>query len=221
MFRAQKRAGVGLAVAVTLLSTGNTLAETTASFGWASDYIFRGIQQSESSAWVGLDYSNSNFYIGTWVADVGQGSEVDVYLGYTGSFGEDWSYTLGGTGYFYTDDFDDTYREFNAEVGNSRITFSTALGSYANFDGPTADYTFASLRFGYEGAYALLGSFGSDFDGEYLEVGYEMTVGGFDVGISAVHASSTLVGDSDTSVVFSLGKTIDFRNILLGQKAEQ
>src|SRR5690554_599270 len=81
-------------------------AELSANIGWVSQYVYRGIFQETSSASAGIDYEDeSGFYVGAWGADVGQGLETDVYLGYTGGNG-DFSYTIGATGYFYTDDFD-------------------------------------------------------------------------------------------------------------------
>ena len=77
-------------------------AEVAANIGWASEYLYRGIFQEDSSAFAGIDYTadNNGFYIGTWASSIkwikdGGGdanAEVDLYGGYkftTGAFGLD------------------------------------------------------------------------------------------------------------------------------------
>ncbi|MGD8601163.1 MAG: hypothetical protein PVF19_07460, partial [Gemmatimonadota bacterium] len=54
-------------------------AEVTGNAGYVSQYYYRGIPQKNSSASAGLDVAASNFSAGTWAADVGDGSEVDLY----------------------------------------------------------------------------------------------------------------------------------------------
>ncbi len=185
-------------------------AETTANVGWVSDYIFRGVPQSTSSASIGLDYEQSGFYLGTWAADVNQGSEVDLYFGYSAELFEGVNVGLGATGYFYTEDFDDTYREINLSVGGSMVSLDAAFGEYDNFDGPAQKYSFASVRADYRSAYALIGSFGQDFDGEYYEAGFGAEVAGFDVSLAVVHSTAALIGSPDTSIVFGIGKSFGF-----------
>ncbi len=184
-------------------------AETSANFGWVSEYIFRGISQDDSSVYVGFDYEESGFYAGTWAADVGQGAEVDLYLGYGGELIEGLNYGIGATGYFYTDDFDDTYKEINLSLGYDAFSLDAAFGQYQNFAGPTEDYSFIALKGEYKSFYALVGTFGRDFDGEYYEVGYSLDMAGFDVSISWVHGTSSLLGTTDNSIIFSIGKSVE------------
>ena len=62
-----------------------SMAQWSANVGYVSDYIYRGIFQTESSASAGIDYEGENgFYVGTWGADVGDGIETDLYFGYGG-----------------------------------------------------------------------------------------------------------------------------------------
>ncbi|MGK0440232.1 MAG: hypothetical protein ACJA0N_000017 [Pseudohongiellaceae bacterium] len=92
-----------------------TMAEgsVSANIGFASEYYYCGILQTDSSASAGLDYENGGFSLGTWVSDVGDGLEVDVYGSYTVEVGEV-ALSAGVTGYYYTGDtFDDTYEEVN------------------------------------------------------------------------------------------------------------
>ena len=209
-----------LVIALLISSTANAEEEWSTNFGWVSEYIFRGIPQDDSSAYVGLDYENDGFYAGTWAADVGQGSEVDFYFGYGGEFAEDWSYGVGATGYFYTDDFDDTYKEVNLSLGHSGVSVDAAIGEYDNFGGQTLDYSFVSLTGEYEDFYTVIGSFGQDFDGDYYEAGYGVEIGGFDVSVSVVHSTSSLLGASDTSVLFGIGRSISLRSLGFGSASE-
>lgn len=198
----------GLLVAV-LLSGGAAQADFSANVGWASEYHYRGIYQHSSSANGGIDYENGGFFAGTWLADVGDGLEVDGYFGYGGEVG-DFTYGVGFTGYYYTGDFDDTYQEINLSAGYSLVTFDYAAGRYNNFDGPTLDYGFYSFTFEKSGFYGKYAGFTRDFAGEYFEVGYGTEVVGLDIGLSLIFANKDLVGSSDESAVFTIGKSFDF-----------
>lgn len=182
-------------------------SDFSANIGFMSDYFFRGIKQSESAAMGGLDWEGGGFYAGTWLADVEQGLEYDLYAGYGGEIGG-FSYGIGGTGYFYTDDFDDTYLEANFSLGYSFFTVDYAYGRYDNFDGPTLDYDFLSLTGEYEGLYLTYGTFGKDFEGDYVEAGYGLEVAGIDLGVAAIYSDADLAGgESETSLVFTISKT--------------
>ena len=191
-----------------LLLASPALAEWSANLGWMSDYHFRGVFQSDSSTSGGVDYEENGFYVGTWAADVDDGLEVDGYFGYGGEVG-DFGYGVGYTGYFYTGDFDDTYQEINLSGSYGIGELAVAIGEYENFGGPTQDYTFISLSAEYEGFHGTIGTFGNDFNGEYIEVGYGTTISGLDFGISLIVANDDLVGpaDDDGSLVFSIGKS--------------
>jgi hypothetical protein len=68
---------------------------------------------------------------------------------------------------------------------------------------------------GDSGFYAKYGTFGKDFDGDYIEVGYGTTIADFDVGISAVFSSDELSDELDSkgepeeseAIIFSIGKS--------------
>jgi uncharacterized protein (TIGR02001 family) len=58
----------------------------SANVGYTTDYVFRGISQSNEDAAVqgGVDFACGRFYIGTWGSSIafGNGTEIDVYGGY-------------------------------------------------------------------------------------------------------------------------------------------
>ena len=188
-------------------------ADVSANIGFESEYIFRGIAQEKSSASAGLDYSANGFYVGTWAAQVTDGLEVDGFFGYSGfSENEDFSYNLGFTGYYYTDDFDDTYEEFNLGFAYKSFSFNSAFGEYDNFDGDTQDYTFISASYEFDsGFYITFGDFSEDFDGRYSELGYGFTLGEIDATVKYISSDSALTGHlGDNFLVFSIGKPFSF-----------
>jgi len=195
--------------AMTLLVAGMASADWSANLGWASEYHYRGIFQQRSSASGGVDFEQNGFYAGTWTVDVGEGLEVDGYFGYDGEVG-DFDYGVGFTGYYYTGDFDDTYQEINLSGGYGLVTLDVALGQYENFTGPTQDYTYYALTMEKSGFYGRYAGFSQDFMGEYVELGYGATVAEFDFAIRIIFANDDLIGESDESAVFTIGKSFDF-----------
>ena len=198
---------VGLAPAV-------SMAEVSANIGFVSDYIFRGIYQAPSSAFAGIDYENENgFYIGTWGADVGDGLETDVYFGYGSDVGE-FSWGVGYTGYFYTDLFDETYQEINLGIGYSFISLDVAIGGYDDPNPLAADdYTFTSLTFEVpNGPYFKFGSWGDEFTGDYVEVGYGFEWHGFDLSIAVISSDDLVLSSinqlAEYNLVFGITKGI-------------
>ena len=145
-------------------------AIVTGNAGILSDYIFRGIFQDSGVGNGGLDIEYAGFYAGTWVADVGEGIEYDLYAGYTYEF-ENGMYLGGGyTSYQYSDGFDSEYNEINLYAGGSAgdvsLDLEYSIGEYnddfldkdGNVEGE--DYTFMAATVGYNGAYLTYGDFG-------------------------------------------------------------
>lgn len=194
-------------LALTLLAS-TAQADLSANLGYASEYHYRGILQKNSSASGGLDYEQGGFYVGTWAADVGDGLEVDGYFGYGTDVG-DVSLSVGFTGYYYTGDFDDTYQEINLGAGFGLLSLDVAIGEYDNFTGPTLDYSYYALSIEKDGFSATLGSFAQDFDGDYLQLGYDTTISEIDFGVALIFANDDLVGDKEESLIFTIGKSFD------------
>ena len=192
-------------------------AEVSANIGWVSEYLYRGIFQEDSSASAGVDYAHdSGFYLGTWGADVGDGLEYDAYFGFAG--GDKFTYKIGYTGYFYTDDFDDTYQEVNLGVGYGMFALDVAVGEWDGFGTP-ADYTFTSVTIAPEkGPYYKFGSFGDEFDGDYFELGYTYSIedSGVDLSVAVVQSDDLNVSDPDDGesgewkLTFGIKKNISF-----------
>ena len=197
-----------------------SMADLSANVGMVSDYIFRGVFQSASSASAGIDYEDdSGFYIGTWGADVGDGLETDLYFGYGGEMGEI-AWGIGYTGYYYTDTFDETYTELNLSVGYGIFSLDVALGDHDVTSPLEDDYTFTSITLEIpNGPYFTYGSWSDEFDGDYLEIGYGFEWEGLDLSIALVTTDDAgvpgglIIGPSadeplaETALVFGISKS--------------
>lgn len=100
MHHAIKSLAVGSTLTSAVLISGVAQAGASANIAVASQYIWRGVTQSDEQAAVqgGLDYATDNgLYVGTWLSNVdfGEGDtgiEIDLYGGFAGeldSFGYD------------------------------------------------------------------------------------------------------------------------------------
>lgn len=207
---------LGSALAASTVASSVAMAGASANVGFVSDYVFRGIYQTGSSASGGLDYDFENgFAVGVWAADVDDGIEYDLY----GSFGGEVSglgYSIGYTTYNYSDDWDGTYKEVNLGLSYGPISVAYADGSYEPVGGgPEPDYSFTSVTLEHKGAYLTYGTFGKDADGDYTEVGYGLESGGVEYGVALIKNSTELdirpssQGDGETIMTFSIGKSFD------------
>ena len=189
-------------------------AEVSANAGWVSQYFYRGILQKTSSASAGLDVGFGALSAGTWLADVGDGVEVDLY-GSVGADVEGLSLSVGGTAYLYTGQFDDTYLEANLGAGYGPLSVEFSIGQYENFDADALDYWFLGVTAEHEGFYGTVGTFGSDFEGAYGEVGYGFSAAELDFTISGILSDSDLSGleggdgnpAAGATLVFGVSKT--------------
>jgi uncharacterized protein (TIGR02001 family) len=185
----------------------------SANLGYNSEYIFRGIPQKTSSAFAGLDWETGGFSLGTWAADVGDGLEVDLYGAYGFEVG-DWGFSVGGTYYTYTGDFDEDYLELNLGASWKFLSFDAAIGTYDTK--PSQDYQFYSVTASHAGFYGKFVMFAGDFDGNYYEAGYGNSLDLedtylFDYAIAAIYSDSTLLGgESDTNLVFTISRSFSF-----------
>ncbi len=92
-----------------LLAAGSAAADVTANVGLTTDYVFRGISQTDDKLAIqgGFDYAHSSgAYAGVWASNVNfkDGDEaqveVDLYAGMTGKAG-DLGWKFGGIYYNY------------------------------------------------------------------------------------------------------------------------
>tara|TARA_B100000900_G_C20529106_1_gene695549 strand:- start:566 stop:1306 length:741 start_codon:yes stop_codon:yes gene_type:complete len=224
-----KKATAGLTLlAVTSFSSANLHANEisySANLGFMSDYMYRGIHQSSSSAMGGFDIEYGNFYVGTWFADLQEdgwvagshrGFEYDVYAGFGFDITDSISASLGYTIYRYTDKgasaFDDDYDEVNIGLGvalsdNVSLAVDYAIGENTATDQSETDYDVLTVAVEYMGMYALFGTWGvseddtsaGEVDADWMEFGYSRTVGDFDISGAFVLSEKELASGSDTA----------------------
>ena len=214
---------VPLSVAAEMSVTGNA--------GIMSEYIFRGIPQDSGVANGGIDLEVGGLYLGTWIADVGQGIEQDFYTGYVQELPSGLYLGVGFTSYQYSDDFDDEYNEINLYAGWASENLSLDLeytdGEYNGIfkelvNGQEVEkgdeYGFFAATLGYSGAYLTYGDFTSDADeylGNYLEFGYSLEVSGFEVTAAIVHTDADVLqlqgedDDDETEAYISIHHGFD------------
>lgn len=150
----------GLAMAV--VPVRSVHAGTSGSLALTSDYIFRGISQTnqEPALQGGLEYAaDSGFYVGTWgsniswlsdastpLAPISSSLELDVYGGYRGKFGDSGvGYDVGALYYWYPGDYPsgfnspdtaELYFGVSAGVFSAKYSYAlTDLFGYADSDG--------------------------------------------------------------------------------------
>jgi uncharacterized protein (TIGR02001 family) len=208
-----------LSIALTSLLATSAVVSTQASatgveglsanVGAVSQYIFRGIEQtSTASASAGLDYEFGNFSVGTWTADVEDGLEIDFYGSYGFELESGLGLSAGFTTYQYTGDFDTQYNEINLGASYKFLSVAYSVGTWEVEGGDDQDYDFLAVTAEYEGFYATYGTWGDEFDGDYVELGFGTEVSGFDVGVALIANSKELNGEKgDESLVFSIGKS--------------
>ena len=201
---------------------GHTEVSYSANLGFMSDYIYRGVHQSSSSAMGGFDIEYGSFYLGTWFADLQEdgwvagshrGFEYDVYAGFGFDITDSVSGYVGYTIYRYTDKgaaaFDDDYDEVNVGVSfaltdDISLSLDYSNGENTLTDQSEVDYDILTTTIEYMGAYFTYGDWGvseddtGETDAEYIEIGYSRTVGDFDLGGAFVLSEKELATASDT-----------------------
>ncbi len=203
-------AAIASSLMVAPMTTMADDAIVTGNAGILSDYIFRGILQDSGVGNGGIDFEYMGFYAGTWLADVGEGIEYDLYGGYIYEFESGFYLGAGYTSYQYSDNFDSEYNEVNLYAGGTfgdvSLDLEYSTGEYnsvfldkdGNIEGD--EYDFIAATIGYNGAYLTYGDFGDDADdalGNYLELGYTMELGGFEVTGAIVHTMDLNDGSVD------------------------
>jgi len=109
-----------------LFGAGYAHAGTTGSVALTSDYVFRGVSQTNEDPALqgGIEYAHdSGFYVGAWGSniswlsdipgDISSSLELDGYFGYRGKAGDIFAYDVGALTYYYPGDFPDDFNEAN------------------------------------------------------------------------------------------------------------
>jgi uncharacterized protein (TIGR02001 family) len=176
-----------------------TFAGVSANVSFASDYIWRGMTQTDGPAMSG----GSGFYAGIWGSNVnfndGAGSELDYYFGYgfeVNGIGVD----LGYVAFDYPEnntglDFEEVV--LGLSMGDLGLTF--ALGQ----DG-APDYTEISYAIGAVGvSYGEYDDYGDNFG-----ISYGFACGSYDCGFAYTDFSDKGYGADEDAFVFSVSASL-------------
>jgi len=205
-----------LMAAALLAGSQAAIAEISGNVALASDYIFRGVSQTDNQIAIqgGFDYAwDMGFYVGTWASNVDSSFfdnqrdpqiELDLYGGYSGEY-NDFGYDVGYLRYQYPG---------STDVNTNEVYVS---GSYKDFS--------ASINYSDELQFIL-----SDQSAWYLKAGYDTTLPWYEIGFSAhvgystgdafdVDFTDSLKGDSglkDSYTDWSVGVSKSWMGVDLG-----
>ena len=164
-----------------LLVSLPSFASVSANVSFASDYIWRGMTQTDGPAMSGgFDYAaEGGFYAGIWGSNVnfndGAGSELDYYFGY--------GFEVGGVevdlGYVAFD-----YPENNTGLDFEEVVIGLSMGdlgfTFALGQDSAPDYTEISYAFGDFGfSYGEYDDYGDNFG-----ISYGFSCGSYDCGLA-------------------------------------
>ena len=182
-----------------------SFASVSANVSFASDYIWRGMTQSDGPAIQGgFDYaSDGGFYAGIWGSNVnfndGAGSELDYYFGYGFDMGSV-SVDVGYLAYDYPDndsdlDFEEIY--VGLSMGDLGLLYASGV------DG-APDYMEVSYGFGDVGI-----SYGQYDDyGDNLGISYGFTCGSYDCVLTYTDFSDDGYGADEDALIFSVSASL-------------
>ena len=194
-----------------ILSSYASTADVSGNVGLSSDYIWRGITQTNGDIAVngGFDLSTDNgFYFGTWASNASAGTasmELDVYLGFSGEMAENMTYDVGYISVIYPGndaaDFEEAYVGFN-------IYGLSILYSDGQNNGPSYSEIGYSVDAG-PGSFNI--SYGEYEDnGDNTLVGYDWNIADFTLGFyyyDYEDDSSVAGGADDDGAYVSLSKS--------------
>ena len=179
-----------------------TFAAVSANVSFTTDYIWRGMTQSDAPAIQGgFDFAADNgFYAGIWGSNVnfnnGAGSELDYYFGYAtevGSVGVD----VGYISYEYIDStpdatFDETY--LGLSFGDLGVSFA-----FGDYDYTEVSYALGDVSFSY-----------GDYDGygSNFLISYGFSCGSYDCGLAYSDFSDDGYGADEDALVFSVSASL-------------
>ena len=154
-------------LAIAGLMTASPMAISTAAAEWSAsgnvalttDYIYRGISQTDSGAAIqgGFDLEHSSgFYAGVWASNLDFGDdadiEIDYYAGFGGEFKNGLGYDVGVLYYDYPDsdaadagdyDFTEVYGSLSYDFGPAAVSLGLAVSD--DFYGATGDSTYTQI----------------------------------------------------------------------------
>jgi uncharacterized protein (TIGR02001 family) len=192
---------MGLTIMLSMPSFGSV----SANVAFASDYVWRGMTQSDGPAIQGgFDFEDeSGFYAGIWGSNVnfndGAGSELDYYAGYVFSLGEvgvdigyiAFDYPQNQTGL----DFEEIY--LGLSLGDLSLTLASGLDGAPDYT--EVSYALGSVSLAY-GEY--------DDYGDNITVSYSFSCGSYECGVTAYDFSDSGYGAEEDGIYFSISTSL-------------
>jgi len=202
-------------------------AELTANVGVTTNYVFRGVTQTDDNIAIqgGIDFTNEfehdgSLYVGAWASNVdfpidqADGFEVDLYVGYNFKLNEDVKFDVGYIAYEYTDSIirDQSEIFFGAGFKDFSVTYYDG-----DIDGGS-DYSYIDLKYSFALPkeynvhlhYGNLDSDAANRDAEDVSIGVSKMLIGIDFSLTATSIDRD--NDSDDEEVFITGvKTFDLQ----------
>ena len=182
-----------------------SFASVSANVSFTSDYIWRGMTQSDGPAIQGgFDYaSDGGFYAGIWGSNVnfndGAGSELDYYFGY--------GFDMGGVGVdigYLAYDYPDNDSDLDFEEIYVGLSIADLGLLYASGVDGAPDYMEVSYGFGDVGI-----SYGQYDDyGDNLGISYGFTCGSYDCVLTYTDFSDDGYGADEDALIFSVSATL-------------
>lgn len=184
-----------LVIGSSLLSAGVLADEFSANVGLSSDYLWRGVTQTDGASAIsgGLDYGASNgLYAGTWVSNVDFGDDTtyewDFYAGYAGEM-EGVGYDIGYIYYAYPNGEDIDFSEIYAALSYRILSVGAAVLVDSDGDADFADNNYYNADLAYEVAEGLelgfhIGYYDIDDGESYTDYNLSLSKGGFTFMIS-------------------------------------
>jgi uncharacterized protein (TIGR02001 family) len=215
-----------------LFVSAQAMAGASANIGVTSNYIWRGITQTQDDPAVqgGLDYAADNgLYVGTWASNSKfadkSGTELDLYGGYKKELKGGLAYDIGAIKYSYPDDnsveFSEAYAKASMKGVAAELDYTIDSNDTANAVQKGDIY----YSLGYTGELpkgftygAKVGRYdfkadGADYNHAQLSLGKSLNKAG-DLTLAVDKASGALPeaanGDKDARVSLSWKKSFDF-----------
>lgn len=194
-----------LFMGLTIMLSMPSFGAVSANVAFASDYVWRGMTQSDGPAIQGgFDFEDeSGFYAGIWGSNVnfndGAGSELDYYAGYGFSLGEvgvdigyiAFDYPQNQTGL----DFEETY--LGLSLGDLGLTLASGLDGVPDYT--EVSYALGSVSLAY-GEY--------DDYGDNITVSYSFSCGSYECGVTAYDFIDSGYGAEEDGIYFSISTSL-------------
>ncbi|MEN8178524.1 MAG: TorF family putative porin [Pseudomonadota bacterium] len=210
---------IALACGVAMLGVSvHSMAEVSMNIGATSNYIWRGVTQTEDAAAIsgGVDWaSDIGLYAGAWASNVQFAPdttpyELDLYGGYSAEVG-DFGYDAGLIYYTYDGDADANFLELALSGSWKFLNAGFNYTLSADNDDAEGDlYYFAGLSFDLPQDFAIGGTIGSyDYDagGDYTHFQIDLTKSAGDFGDVSLSLTDTDLDNDDPIFFVSWGKS--------------